>query len=75
MKSVACAKEKFGWDDNLKHARDYDWLCEAVTMVTHTKLNHMFHKVFLQGFSDCLEVLVQQCGICVNAQSIERAQT
>lgn len=59
VKCVAYAKETFDWDENLKHAHDYDWLCEAVTM----------------GFCGCLEVLIQQCGVCVNAQSIERAQT
>ena len=43
VKSMACAKERFDWDNNLKHAHDYDWLCEAVTMVTHAKLNCVFY--------------------------------
>jgi len=40
---VACAKDKYDWDDESKHARDYDWLCEAVTMVIFKKLIR-FHK-------------------------------
>ena len=47
MKCVAYAKEKFDWDENLKHAHDYDWLCEAVTMVMHIKILLPFHEVFI----------------------------
>ena len=44
---MACAKEKFDWDNNLKHVHDYDWLCEAVTMVMHIFSNLMLFMKFI----------------------------
>ncbi|XP_065890000.1 uncharacterized protein [Dysidea avara] len=59
VKGVATMRGSFDDDEDLKHVHDYDWLCEAITT----------------GFPSCIEVLVEECDISINAQSIDAAHT
>ena len=55
MKSVATMRGNFDDNEDLKHLHDYDWLCEAITMVSCLNCLHCLDKTYSRVFLTALK--------------------